>query len=86
MTVLICHSRRPWAGELNRGVAAGVNPAAALASSQRRLFGLGLFDQHHRDAVNDRVQDLAVGAAQLIRFLELDLGVAFRARQNFEQL
>ena len=50
------------------------------------LVGLSFFDQHHWDAVDDRVQDLAVRTAQLIGLLEFDLRVALRARQDFEQL
>jgi len=49
------------------------------------FFGLGFFDEHYWDAVDDRVEDLALRAAQVIRFLELHLRVAFRAREDFEQ-
>src|ERR1019366_9323925 len=49
-------------------------------------FGLGFFDEHHRDAVDDRVEDPTARTAQMVGLYELDLGVAFRARQDFEQL
>src|SRR2546429_8749010 len=51
----------------------------------RLCLGFAFFDQHHRDAVDDRVEHLAVRAAQLVGLLELHLRVAFRAGQDFEQ-
>jgi hypothetical protein len=57
-----------------------------LINHGARLFlRLGLFNQHHRDAVDDRIAHLAVGTTQLVWFLELHARVAFRARQDFEQ-
>ena len=43
-------------------------------------------DKEHRDAVDDRIEDLALRAAEMVRFLELQLGVALGARQNLEEL
>jgi hypothetical protein len=48
-------------------------------------LGLSLFDQHHGDPVDDRIEDLALRTAELVGLLELHLGVAFRARQDFQQ-
>lgn len=48
-------------------------------------LGLSLFNQHHRNSIDDRIQDLAVRTAELVGLLELHLGVALGARQDFEQ-
>ena len=74
---------KPRLGDASYKVAAGGTPAAAATLE---LFWLCFLDEHHRDIVDDRVEHLAVGAAQLIRLLELDLGVALWAGQDFEQL
>jgi hypothetical protein len=63
---------------------AGGTPAnpAALASW---LFRFRLFDEHYGDAVHYRVEDFALRATQVVRFLELHFCVAFRAGEDFEQ-
>src|SRR3981081_1895982 len=50
------------------------------------LFWFVLFDQHHRDPVDDRIKHLAVGASELVRLLELDPGVTLGACEYLEQL
>ena len=50
------------------------------------LFWLRLFYEQHRDAVDDRIEDLALRAAEAVRSFQLQLGVALWARQNLEQL
>ena len=50
------------------------------------LLGLGLLNQHDWDAVDDWVQDLALGASEMVGLFELHLGVAFGASEDFEQL
>jgi hypothetical protein len=52
------------------------NPATLVGVLLRFRF----FDEHYRDAFDDRVEDFARWAPKLVRFFELDLGVAFRAR------
>ena len=54
----------------------------------RLLLPVGdrLFDQHHRDAVHDRVANLAVRAAQDVGLAELNPRVAPGAREDLEQL
>jgi hypothetical protein len=51
------------------------------------LFGLwfSLFDQKHRDAIDDRIKDLAVRAPKVVRLLELELGVALGTGENLEE-
>ena len=44
------------------------------------------FDEQHRDSVDDRIEDLAVRAPEVVRLLQLQLGVALGASQNLEQL
>jgi hypothetical protein len=50
------------------------------------LLWFSFFDQHYGDAVDDRVEHLALGTAQVIRLYELHLRVAFRAREDFKQV
>ena len=47
---------------------------------------LAFFYEQHRDAVDDRIEDFAVRAPEVVRLLQLQLGMAPGARQNLEQL
>ena len=49
------------------------------------MLWLGLFDEHHRDAVDDRVEDLALRTTQVVRLLELHFRVAFWTGEDFEK-
>ncbi len=64
---------------------AGLSPAnpATLAFL---LVRYGFLDQHDRDPVDDRINDLAAGAVQLVGLSVLDLGMAFGTGQDLEQL
>jgi hypothetical protein len=55
--------------------------------AESALFGFGfpLFDQQHRNAVDDGIKDLAVRAAKVVGLFELELGVALGTGQNLEQ-
>src|SRR3989442_13737442 len=61
----------------------------ATWNAQLELAGFRLrfpfFDEQHRDAVDDRVEDLAVGAAEGVGLLELELGMALGTGENLEQ-
>ncbi len=48
-------------------------------------FCFRLFDQHHRDAVDYWIQDLALRTAEAVRLFELHLGVTFRAGEDLEK-
>jgi len=48
-------------------------------------FWFSLFDQKHRDAIYDRIKNLAARAAKVVRLLELELRVAFGTGENLEQ-
>src|SRR5260370_40979678 len=67
------------------------NPRSTPATwnAQPELAGLRLwlsfFDEQDRDAVDDRIKDFAARAAKVVRLLELELGGAFRTRENLEQ-
>ena|ERR1700674_802221 len=69
----------PRLGVRRNKVMAGGTPA-----NPATLFGFCLFYEHHGDAVNDRVEDLALGTPEVVRLLELDLGVALGTREDFE--
>jgi hypothetical protein len=58
--------------------------AGGTPANPATLFGFRLFYEHDGDAVNDRVEDLALGTPEMVRLLELDLGVALGAREDFE--
>jgi hypothetical protein len=62
---------------------AGGTPAnpAALAGW---VFWLGFLDQHHRYAIDDWIQNLALRASQVVRLFELHFRVTFRAGEDFE--
>jgi len=48
-------------------------------------FWLRLFDEHHGDVIHDRVEDLALRTAEVIRLFELHLAVTFRAGEDREK-
>ena len=50
------------------------------------LLWFAFFDEQHRDSVDDRIEDLAVRAPEVVRLLQLQLGVAPGAGQYLEQL
>jgi hypothetical protein len=53
----------------------------------RGLFWLrfSFFDEEDRDSVDDRVENLAVRAAEVVGLFQLQPGMALGARQDFEQ-
>lgn len=71
-----------------RGVIPSPLRGGGLGRGARARFALwlALFDEQHGDAVDDRIEDLAVRAPEVVRLFELQLGVAPRAGQNLEQL
>ena len=56
-----------------------------MLNGRLRRLRLTLFDQHHRNAIDDRVEDFAVRAAQMVGLLELHFRVAFGTGEDFEQ-
>src|SRR5260370_16203376 len=74
-------SKRP-AARNRRSTRATWNAQPELAGFR---LGLTFFDEQDRDAVDDRIKDLAVRAANMVRLLKLELGVAFWTRDNLEQ-
>ena len=64
---------------------AGGTPANPAALAAWIFFWFSFLDEHHRDPVDYRVEDFALRATQVVRFLELHFCVAFRAGEDFEQ-
>ncbi len=63
---------------------AGGTPASPARRVLAFLLGFRFLDQHHGYAIDDRIQDLALRAAQVVRLFELHFRVTFRAGEDFE--
>jgi len=68
-----------WGGRLGSR-----SEPSRVGSLLRVRLRLAFLDEEHRDPVDDRIEDLAVRAPELVRLLQLQLGVAPRAGQNLQ--
>jgi hypothetical protein len=63
---------------------AGGTPANPARLVLVFLLGFRFLDQHYRYSVDDRIEDLAPRASQVVRLFELHFRVTFRAGEDFE--